>query len=112
MAVQQLGNERTTIYADGLDLVFERIFDAPRDLVWTVITDPDRMTHWWGPAATRPRSRPWTCDRVVAGGTSPTRPAARTSRSAANTSRSIRPPGSSARSASTCRGSASRGSRP
>ena len=49
MAVQQLGNERTTIYADGLDLVFERVFDAPRDLVWTVITDPDRITNWWGP---------------------------------------------------------------
>jgi uncharacterized protein YndB with AHSA1/START domain len=49
MAVQQLGNERTTAYADGLEFVMERVFDAPRDLVWTVITDPDRVTHWWGP---------------------------------------------------------------
>jgi uncharacterized protein YndB with AHSA1/START domain len=49
MAVQQLGNERTTIYRDGLDLVFERVFDAPRDLVWSVMTDPERVTRWWGP---------------------------------------------------------------
>jgi hypothetical protein len=28
MAVQQLGNERTAVYTDGPDLVFERIFDA------------------------------------------------------------------------------------
>jgi len=49
MAVKQLGNERTTAYADGPDLVFEKIFDAPRDLVWKVMTDPDRVTNWWGP---------------------------------------------------------------
>jgi uncharacterized protein YndB with AHSA1/START domain len=49
MAVQQLGNERTTAYADGQDLVFEKIFDAPRDLVWAVMTDPERVTNWWGP---------------------------------------------------------------
>ena len=30
-------------------LVFERVFDAPRDLVWKVMTDPDRITNWWGP---------------------------------------------------------------
>ena len=49
MAVQQLGNERTTAYADGAELVMERIFDAPRDLVWKVLTDPERVTNWWGP---------------------------------------------------------------
>ena len=49
MAVQQLGNDRTTAYADGLEFVMERVFDAPRDLVWTVITDPERVTRWWGP---------------------------------------------------------------
>ena len=41
MAVQQLGNERTTVYTDGLELVLERVFDAPRDLVWKVMKDPD-----------------------------------------------------------------------
>jgi hypothetical protein len=27
----------------------ERVFDAPRDLVWKVITDPERITNLWGP---------------------------------------------------------------
>lgn len=49
MAVQQLGNERTTAYADGQELVFERVFDAPRALIWRVMTDPARVTNWWGP---------------------------------------------------------------
>jgi uncharacterized protein YndB with AHSA1/START domain len=49
MAVQQLGNERTIAYAEAADLVMERVFDAPRDLVWKVINDPERVTRWWGP---------------------------------------------------------------
>ena len=49
MAVNQIGNERTTAYTDGADLVFERVFDAPRELVWQVLTDPARITNWWGP---------------------------------------------------------------
>jgi uncharacterized protein YndB with AHSA1/START domain len=49
MAVQQLGNERTTAYADGQELVFEKVLDAPRELVWRVMTDPERVTNWWGP---------------------------------------------------------------
>ena len=49
MAGQQLGNDRTMVYTDGLELVFERVFDAPRDLVWKVINDPERITNWWGP---------------------------------------------------------------
>jgi len=31
------------------DFVISRVFDAPRDLLWTVFTDPERMKHWWGP---------------------------------------------------------------
>ena len=49
MPVQQLGNERTKAYADGQELVMERIFDAPRELVWNVMNDPERVTNWWGP---------------------------------------------------------------
>jgi uncharacterized protein YndB with AHSA1/START domain len=49
MTRQNLGNERTTVYIDGLELYFERVFDAPRELVWKVMTDPDRITNWWGP---------------------------------------------------------------
>ncbi len=38
----------TTIYSEGGDLVFERTFDAPRELVWLALTDPDRVPKWWG----------------------------------------------------------------
>jgi uncharacterized protein YndB with AHSA1/START domain len=31
------------------DFVISRVFDAPRDLLWECFTDPERMTHWWGP---------------------------------------------------------------
>lgn len=49
MAHTNLGNDRTTVYVDGLELVFEHVFDAPRDLVWKVMNDPARITDWWGP---------------------------------------------------------------
>jgi uncharacterized protein YndB with AHSA1/START domain len=47
--VDRGSTETTTVYTEGPDLVMERVFDAPRDLVWKVITDPDRVTNWWGP---------------------------------------------------------------
>ena len=31
------------------EIVATRVFDAPRDLVWQVWTDPEHITHWWGP---------------------------------------------------------------
>ena len=30
-------------------VVIERIFDAPRELVWRALTDPERVKKWWGP---------------------------------------------------------------
>ena len=30
-------------------LAIKRTFDAPRDLVWKVWSDPDQAKHWWGP---------------------------------------------------------------
>lgn len=48
-----LGNEVTKVVAEGADLVMERIFDAPRDLVWQVVTEPEHIPHWWGPRDTR-----------------------------------------------------------
>ena len=30
------------------ELVIERIFDAPRELVWKAWTDPEMATKWWG----------------------------------------------------------------
>jgi uncharacterized protein YndB with AHSA1/START domain len=41
--------ETTAIYTEGQDLVMERTFDAPRELLWQVMTDPERVTNWWGP---------------------------------------------------------------
>jgi uncharacterized protein YndB with AHSA1/START domain len=52
VAIKQLGNERTIAYTDGPYLVMERIFDAPRELVWKVLNDADRIPHWWGPRST------------------------------------------------------------
>jgi len=31
------------------ELVFERLFDAPRELVYKVWTDPEHVVRWWGP---------------------------------------------------------------
>ena len=42
----------TTIYSEGGDLVFERTFDAPRELVWRALTDPQQVPRWWGPKGT------------------------------------------------------------
>ena len=30
-------------------LVIERVFDAPRELVWKAWTDPEQVMRWWGP---------------------------------------------------------------
>ena len=30
-------------------LHIERVFDAPRELVWKAFTDPDEMAQWFGP---------------------------------------------------------------
>ncbi len=32
------------------EIVLTRTFDAPRDLVWEVWTDPKHVVQWWGPA--------------------------------------------------------------
>src|SRR5437868_11303305 len=31
------------------EIVISRIFDAPRELVWQAMTDPEHVVHWWGP---------------------------------------------------------------
>ena len=52
MAVTQLGNETTTVYQDGSELVFERIFEAPRELVWKALTEiPAGETRTYGEIA-------------------------------------------------------------
>ena len=31
------------------EIVIERVFDAPRELVWKAWTDPEHVAKWWGP---------------------------------------------------------------
>jgi len=31
------------------ELVIERVFDAPRELVWKAWTEPEHFERWWGP---------------------------------------------------------------
>jgi uncharacterized protein YndB with AHSA1/START domain len=38
--------------APGNELRFTRVFDAPRQLVFDCMIDPDHLTHFWGPAGT------------------------------------------------------------
>ncbi len=38
----------TAIYQQGTDLVYERTFEAPRELVWRALTEPDLISRWWG----------------------------------------------------------------
>ena len=34
------------------ELVFTRVFEAPRELVFECMTQPEHLTHFWGPAGT------------------------------------------------------------
>jgi uncharacterized protein YndB with AHSA1/START domain len=38
-----------TTKVDGRELILERIFDAPRELVFKVFSDPEHLKHFWGP---------------------------------------------------------------
>jgi uncharacterized protein YndB with AHSA1/START domain len=31
------------------EIVLERVFDAPRELVWRAFTQPEHLMRWWGP---------------------------------------------------------------
>lgn len=39
----------TTVYSVDGDLVYERTFDAPRELVWQAHSEPALVSKWWGP---------------------------------------------------------------
>ena len=47
LAEQMSGDLVTT--PNDTDLVFERLLDAPRELVWRAHTDPIEVLRWWGP---------------------------------------------------------------
>ena len=43
-------SEHTEAHAStGDELVIERVFAAPRELVWQAWTDPQHFVQWWGP---------------------------------------------------------------
>ena len=49
--------ERNSTTADALELIIDRVFDAPRELVWKAWTDPEMMKIWSAPRGfTIPRS--------------------------------------------------------
>jgi uncharacterized protein YndB with AHSA1/START domain len=52
MVIERFRNEAMTVYSDGTELVFERTFDAPREVVWKAFMDPERVSRWWGPHGT------------------------------------------------------------
>jgi uncharacterized protein YndB with AHSA1/START domain len=33
----------------GPEMLISRVVPAPRDMVWRAFTDPEHLTHWWGP---------------------------------------------------------------
>ncbi len=40
---------------NSVEIVIERTFDAPRDLVWKCWTDPEHVAKWWGPHGMKTR---------------------------------------------------------
>ncbi|MDD1725936.1 MAG: SRPBCC family protein [Euryarchaeota archaeon] len=44
-------NSRTTVAAEPgkREVVISQVFDAPRELVWKALTDPELMPQWGGP---------------------------------------------------------------
>ena len=47
--------DTTTIYSEGGNLTYERIFQAPRERVWRANIDPELIPRWWGPRGTTTR---------------------------------------------------------
>ena len=49
------------------ELVYSRVFDAPRDLVFRCLIEPEHLTHFWGPAGVRTPLDGITVDPRVGG---------------------------------------------
>jgi uncharacterized protein YndB with AHSA1/START domain len=37
---------------DAGELIYTRVFDAPRELVFRCMIEPEHLTHFWGPSGT------------------------------------------------------------
>lgn len=42
-------NSQTQTQIQGRQMVFSRVFSAPRERVFKAWTDCDALTQWWGP---------------------------------------------------------------
>jgi uncharacterized protein YndB with AHSA1/START domain len=49
LAVSLGGKNHLVVERANLAVTMSRVFDAPRERVWRVITDPDLVPQWWGP---------------------------------------------------------------
>lgn len=38
-----------SVKVEGQELILERIFDAPRELVFKAFSEAEHLKHWWGP---------------------------------------------------------------
>ena len=52
MIDQQSARTATVTTPSDREIRIERIFEAPRDRVFAVYTDPDLIPEWWGPRGT------------------------------------------------------------
>ncbi len=52
MSNQEQANVATVTTPTDREIHIERIFDAPRDQVFAVYTDPELIPEWWGPHGT------------------------------------------------------------
>lgn len=46
-----MSKNNLSVDRDERTITMSRVFDAPRELVWKVCTDPDLVPRWWGPRA-------------------------------------------------------------
>lgn len=44
-----MGDTKVTKDLEKHELTIERVFDAPRERVWSAYTDADKLVKWWGP---------------------------------------------------------------
>jgi uncharacterized protein YndB with AHSA1/START domain len=52
MSTQQSGEKAIITTPTDREIHVERVFDAPRDRVFAVYTDPELIPEWWGPRGT------------------------------------------------------------
>jgi len=62
-----------TLKREEREVVNERIFDAPRELVWKVYTDPELVPKWWGPKYLMGTGRADVGSPAVGSGSGPAR---------------------------------------